>query len=317
MTAPAEPTPVILVAGPTASGKSALALHLAETFHGVVINADSMQVYRDLPILTAQPGQSARARAPHRLYGEVDAAEAFSAGGWRQRAIAEIARSQGGGRVPILVGGTGLYFKILLEGIADIPLILKEIRNEVRALHEKLGPTAFHAALARLDPEGAARLAPGDTQRVLRAYEVVLATGRPLGDWQAAQPREAGLAATAILLLPPRAPLYAISDARFLGMWDSGAEAEVRALLGRRLDPALPAMRALGVREIAGWLRGEITREAAIAAAQQATRNYAKRQYTWFKHQMTARPGLRIRILDEPFSEACLPDMVRFIRRPD
>ncbi|MGH7072845.1 MAG: tRNA (adenosine(37)-N6)-dimethylallyltransferase MiaA, partial [Stellaceae bacterium] len=245
----------------------------------------------------------------------VDEADAFSAGQWRGRAVAEIAATRAAGRLPILVGGTGLYLKVLIEGIAPVPRIPTAIRDEARTLHAALGPTAFHAALARLDPAAAARLAPGDRQRVVRAYEVVAATGHPLAEWQAASPApEAGFDATLILLLPPRAPLYEACDARFLRMLDEGAETEVEALLDRGLDPALPAMRALGVGELARWKRGEITQGNAIAAAQQAIRNYAKRQYTWFKHQIKPGPGQRVRTIDAQFSERILPEVYSFIR---
>jgi tRNA dimethylallyltransferase len=305
---------ILIVAGPTASGKSALALALAEELRGTVINADSMQVYRDLPILTAQPNAAARARAPHRLYGEIDAAEGFSAGAWRERAVAEIAASRAASRVPILVGGTGLYFRALLDGLAPTPPIPAEARNAARALHVELGPAAFHDRLRALDSEAAARLHPGDTQRLLRAYEVATATGRTLGDWQRGQASARDFSAAAILLLPPREPLYAACDGRFLNMLALGAAEEVEALLARDLDPSLPAMRALGVRELASWLVGKIDRDAAIAAAQQATRNYAKRQMTWFRHQLPEGQGLRKLVLDEQYSERLLPNIFAFIR---
>lgn len=306
---------IIIVAGPTASGKSALAVALAEAMRGIVINADSMQLYRDLPILTAQPDAAARARAPHRLYGEIDAAEAFSAGAWRARAVEAIAAARAEGLVPILCGGTGLYLRALLEGLAPTPTTPAEVRRAARQMHAELGAAAFHDALRRVDPEAGARLNPGDTQRVLRAYEVATATGRTLRDWQRAPPPAPAFNARAILLMPPRDPLYAACDARFLAMLARGAAEEVAALLARGLDPGLPALRSLGVRELAGWLLGKTTREEAIAATQQATRNYAKRQFTWFRHQMPAGGGLRKFDIEEQFSERLLPDILAFIRQ--
>ena len=305
---------ILIVAGPTASGKSALGLTLARAFHGTIINADSMQLYRDLPILTAQPDEAARREVPHRLYGEVDAEIAFSVARWRERAVAEIAAARAAGSRPILVGGTGMYLRVLLEGMADIPLISQEIIDEAQSRRRTLGGAAFHAALRALDPAAAERLAPGDSQRVLRAYTVVRATGRTLAQWQAGEARDTGLVAAAIVLLPPRGPLYAACNQRFRDMMARGAEREVRVLLERGLAPTLPAMRALGVREIASWLRGEADREHAVAAAQQATRNYAKRQYTWFKHQMNERPGLRKIELDTQYLERNSHKIFAFIR---
>jgi tRNA dimethylallyltransferase len=305
---------LLIVAGPTASGKSALALELAAELGGTIINADSMQVYRDLPILTAQPDAAAQARAPHRLYGEIDAAEGFSAGAWRERAAAEIDAARQAGRAPILTGGTGLYLRALLEGLAPTPPIPAEIMREARTLHEEAGAAAFHDRLRALDADAAARLNPADTQRVRRAYEVVRATGRTLGEWQSIQRHGAGYAARAILLLPPREMLYPACDARFLGMMQQGALAEAASLLPRNLAAELPAMRALGVRPLFALLRGETDREAAVAAAQQATRNYAKRQMTWFRHQMPEQAMLRKLVISAQFSERLLPEIFAFIR---
>jgi tRNA dimethylallyltransferase len=305
---------ILIVAGPTASGKSSLALALAEELRGTVINADSMQVYRDLPILTAQPDAAAQARAPPRLYGEIDAAEGFSAGAWRERAVAEIAAARQAGRMPILTGGTGLYLRALLKGLAPTPPIPAETRKAARTRHSELGAAAFHERLRALDPEAASRLHPGDTQRVLRAYEVAAATGRTLGNWQRDQAKARDFSAAAILLVPPREPLYAVCDARFLGMIANGAVEEVKALAVRHLDPALPAMRALGVPDLLAWLGGETDRDRAIAAAQQGTRNYAKRQLTWFRHQLPEGQGPRKLVLDEQFSERMLPNIFAFIR---
>ena len=307
-------TKLVIVAGPTASGKSALALALAEEFGGTVINADSMQVYRDLAVLTARPGAAELARAPHRLYGVIDAAESCSAGRWRALALGEIAAARAEGRLPILAGGTGLYLRALLEGLAPVPPVPAAIRAEARALHAQLGGEAYRSLLAELDPDAARRLAAGDTQRLIRAYEVAKATGRPLAAWRQGQ-SGGGFTAAALLLLPPRAALYRLADARFMAMMAAGAEEEVRALLARGLDPALPAMKAVGVRELGAFLAGRLSREEAIAAARQATRRYAKRQYTWFRHQMPETSSLRKLIVAEQFSESLLPEIFSFIRQ--
>ena len=278
--------PLALIAGATASGKSALALALAERTGGIVINADSAQLYRDLPILSAAPSAADRARAEHRLYGSLDGAKSCSAAHWARLARREVEAAHHLGRLPILVGGTGLYLRTLLEGIAPIPAIDPQVRAEVR----ENDVAANHERLARHDPAAAARLGPTDSLRVARALEVVLSTGRTLGEWQAHRKGGIGeaVALRPLVLLPPRAWLYQRCDARFAAMIEQGAIDEVRALLDRSLDPALPVMRAIGVREIAALLAGEISREEAVTRGQQATRNYAKRQYTWFAHQPPA-----------------------------
>jgi tRNA dimethylallyltransferase len=297
---------IVLVGGPTASGKSGLALAAAEEFGGTVINADSMQVYRDLRILTARPGPEEEARAPHRLYGVLDGGELCSAARWREMALAEIDAAS----VPILVGGTGLYLRALTRGLAAVPEIPIEVRTASRALHKAIGGEAFREKLAALDPEAAARLHAGDTQRLVRAYEVVLATGKPLGAWQ----RRQGAAAPPgrilpFVLLPPRAPLYEACDRRFEAMIEAGAVEEARRLLDRRLDPALPVMKALGVPELAQYLRGERTLPEAVRLAQAATRQYAKRQTTWFGHQMPEATRLC-----EQYSERLSPKIFPIIR---
>lgn len=278
--------PLALIAGPTASGKSALALALAERTGGIVINADSAQVYRDLAIVSARPSAADEAQAPHRLYGYRDGAEACSSADWAEDAKSEIATAHAEGRMPILAGGTGLYIRTLLDGIAPVPEIDPEIRAEVRALAVA---NAF-AALQHEDPEAAARLRPSDTTRIARALEVVRSTGRPLAAWQ--EERVGGIADSIdlrpLILLGPRDWLYVRCDARFETMMSDDGLAEVEALLARNLSPDLPVMRAIGVRDIAAFLRGETTREEALAAGRQATRNYAKRQYTWFRHQPPA-----------------------------
>lgn len=279
---------VALIAGPTASGKSALALDLARAGGGVVINADSAQVYRDLRVITARPSREEEAQAPHRLFGHVDAADTgYSAARWAAEAAAEVDAAHAAGKLPILVGGTGLYLRTLLDGIAPIPPIDAGIRAAVRALPV----AAAHAALAVEDPDAAARLAPADTTRVARALEVVRATGRPLAHWQAA--REGGIGdrvrVVATILLPDRDLLVERCDTRLAAMFDGGAPQEVAALLARAdLSADAPIRRAIGVPEIAAWLAGDTTREEALAAARLATRRYAKRQVTWFRHQPPA-----------------------------
>ena len=276
-----------LIAGPTASGKSALAIDLAERAGGTVINADASQVYRDLRVLTARPSPEEEARVPHRLFGHVDGREACSAARWAAQARAAIDAVLAAGGLPVLVGGTGLYLRTLLDGIAPVPEIDPEVRAAVRAL-----PVAeAHAALVREDAEAAARLHPGDTTRVARALEVVRATGRPLAAWQEA--REGGIGArialSPVILLPDREELAARCDRRLAAMFDGGAVDEVAALLARGDVPAdAPVRRAIGVPEIARYLSGETDRATALAAAQSATRRYAKRQYTWFRHQPPA-----------------------------
>ena len=249
----------------------------------MIVNADSAQVYRDLPILSAAPGPKELKRVEHRLYGVLDGAEPCSAADWAVMAKREIAAVHASGRMPILAGGTGLYLRTLLEGIAPVPAIGPEIRATVR----RNSVEANLAQLQKHDPHAAKRLKPTDTTRIARALEVVLSTGKTLEEWQAH--RESGIAGEidlkALVLLPPRDWLYRRCNERFAAMVDEGAATEVRTLLDRNLDPALPVMRAIGVREIAAWLSNDVTREDAIATGQQATRRYAKRQYTWFAHQ--------------------------------
>ncbi|NNG03264.1 MAG: tRNA (adenosine(37)-N6)-dimethylallyltransferase MiaA [Inquilinus sp.] len=307
---------VIVVGGPTASGKSALALGLAEALDGVVINADSMQVYRDLSVLTARPGPADLARATHRLYGVLDGAERCSAARWRGLAEAEIAKAHAAGRLPIVCGGTGLYLRALMEGLAEIPPMPEPVRAEAMALHARLGGAAFHDRLAARDPAMAARLHPGDTQRLIRAWEVLAATGRSLADWQqgTAPGPAAGWRVGTIVLIPPRDALYAACDARFRRMVENGGIEEVRALLDRHLDPGLPVMKALGVREIGNFLSGEIPLETAIARAQQATRNYAKRQLTWFRNQMAGKSGGDRHVIDAQYSEKFSSETLSIIR---
>lgn len=272
-----------LITGPTASGKSSLALSLAESRGGIIINADASQVYRDLRLLSARPSHEEERRAEHRLFGYLDGAIACSAAMWAADAKAEIGRAHGAGRLPILVGGTGLYLRTLIDGIAPIPGIDPGIRQSVRemATHDA------YDALLREDPAIAARLKPADRTRIGRALEVIRSTGRSILTWR--EDRTGGIGdeinLRAVVLIPDREWLYERCDRRFDEMIACGATGEVAALLARGLSPSLPVMRAIGVPELAAYVRGETDLETAAAAARQATRNYAKRQLTWFRNQ--------------------------------
>ena len=278
----------VLIAGPTASGKSALALELAQKTGGVIINADSMQVYRDLRVITARPTPEEEAKVPHHLYGHVDAAVNFSAGHWVADAAAAIAEVRTQNRLPIFVGGSGLYFKALTRGLSAVPPIPPAIREGVRARLERDGVEALHAELAQRDPDTAERLKPRDRTRIARALEVVEATGRSLTDWhrEGLPPLLPQGQSSALFLAPDRDQLYARIDARFDAMLNAGALEEVAALAARHLDPLLPAMKAHGVPALLGHLRGETTLAEAAAIGRAYTRHYAKRQFTWFRHQL-------------------------------
>ena len=278
----------LLIAGPTASGKSALALELAAATRGVIINADSMQVYRDLRVITARPTAEEEARVPHRLYGEVDAAINFSAGAWLAEATTILAEARAQNRLPIFTGGSGLYFKALTRGLSAVPPIPVAIREGVRARLERDGVEALHAELAQRDPASAGRLKPRDRARIARALEVVEATGRSLTDWHrdGLPPLLPPGSFSALFLEPARVELYARIDARFDAMLAGGALHEVASLAARRLDPLLPAMKAHGVPALIRHLRGEITLDEAAALGRADTRHYAKRQFTWFRHQL-------------------------------
>ncbi|MHA1564381.1 MAG: tRNA (adenosine(37)-N6)-dimethylallyltransferase MiaA [Alphaproteobacteria bacterium] len=278
---------VIIVAGPTGSGKSALAIALAEHFDGVIINADAIQIYRDLRILTARPSPQEETCVPHRLYGILAGEERCSAARWRALALAEIATAHAAGRRAIVVGGTGLYLRVLMQGIAPVPAVPAAIRQAAGALYDTIGAARFHRRLSALDPVAAAKLAPADRQRLTRAWEVHQATGRPLSQWQEMAPDGDNPACTAFTLLPPREQLYQACDDRFVAMVEGGAMAEVEALVKRRLASSQPVMKAVGVRELMGYLRDEWSLEEGIRRGQQATRRYAKRQYTWFRNQLT------------------------------
>ena len=278
----------LLIAGPTASGKSALAADLAERIGGTVINTDSMQVYADLRVLTARPARQEEARVPHRLYGHVDAAMNFSAGSFVANAATALAEARAQHRVPIFVGGTGLYFKAITRGLSAVPPVPAEVREDVRARLARDGVEALHAELARRDPASSARLKPRDRTRIARALEVVEATGRALTDWHREgqppllQPGEF----RALFLAPEREALYARIDARFDAMLKAGALEEVERLAARQLDPLLPAMKAHGVPPLLKYRRGEIALEEAAEIGRADTRHYAKRQFTWFRHQL-------------------------------
>jgi tRNA dimethylallyltransferase len=282
-----------LIAGPTASGKSALALRLAREIGGEIVNADALQLYRDLRILSARPSPEDEASAPHHLFGVADAADGWSVGRWLTAAGATLDKIAGRGRPAIVVGGTGLYFRALTEGLADIPPIPRAARDAAEHVYEADRESAVRAALATLDPVAEARISAGDRQRLTRALAVAWATGRPLSAWQAeTRPAIAVDAWRAVVLEPPRGALYARIDARLIAMAEAGAIEEAAALIGRGLDPRLPAMKAVGLRELAACATSDATLEDAIAAAQQATRRYAKRQLTWFRNQTPDWPRI-------------------------
>ena len=278
----------VLIAGPTASGKSALALRLAEAAGGVIINTDSMQVYRDLCVLTARPSADEAARVPHRLYGTVDAAINFSAGAWVTEAAKALDEARAQRHRPIFVGGSGLYFKALTRGLSAVPPIPAGVRDGVRARLMRDGVEALHAELATRDPVSAERLKPRDRTRIARALEVVEATGRPLHDWhrEGLPPLLPPGTFTALFLEPERDALYARIDARFGQMLKDGALEEVGRLAARKLDPLLPAMKAHGVPALIRHLAGELTLDEAAEIGRADTRHYAKRQFTWFRHQL-------------------------------
>ncbi|MEQ8397820.1 tRNA (adenosine(37)-N6)-dimethylallyltransferase MiaA [Thalassobaculum sp.] len=305
-----DPKTVLVIAGPTASGKSALAMHMAEAMDGVVINADSMQVYRDLRILTDRPGPVEEGRVPHRLFGVLDGADRGSAAWWRDAALAEIKAATEGGRLAIVCGGTGLYLRALLDGLADIPPVPDAVVQAAAARFAAIGGDAFRSELHALDPLAADRLFPGDARRLQRAWAVATGTGRALSSWQADAARPPGeITFRTVLLFPPRPVSADAVEQRFRTMVETGAIEEVENLLARALDPALPVMKALGVPQIAAFLDGRASLDEAVRTSVTATRQYAKRQRTWFRHQF--RSDYRI---DAKFSESAFEKIFPKIR---
>lgn len=280
-----------LIAGPTASGKSRLALDMAERTGAVIINADSQQLYADLRILSARPSLEDESRAEHRLYGVADAAESWSVGRWTRAVMPLLEELAAQDRPALLVGGTGLYFNALTRGLADIPAVPDAVRDTVQSAYDGEGEAAFRRRLGEVDPTAAAAITPGDRQRLIRALAVAQATGRSLSDWKAdTRPLLTPGSYDALVVEPPRDRLYAACDARVSQMIQNGAVDEVRALLARTLDPTLPAMKAVGVPELAAHLSGATTLDQAVAAIRLSTRHYAKRQLTWFRNQTADWP---------------------------
>ena len=315
---PPGSVPVVVIAGPTAAGKSAVAMAVAAARPAVIVNADSMQIYGELPVLTARPTPRDQAWVPHRLYGVVPAAAGFSAAAWRDRALAAIDEAVAVGRQPILVGGTGLYLKALIDGLSPIPRVPAAVRADAMALLRRDGATGLHRRLASADPAMAARLDPGDSQRLVRAWEVLAATGRSLAAWQAASPvgPPACLAFTGIVVMPPRAALRTACHRRMRAMVADGAVDEVARLLALGLAPDRPAMKALGVPAFADFLAGRVTCAEAIRRAVTATRQYAKRQVTWFRHQSpgSARRVAQWHVIEEQYSESLCGKIVMMVR---
>jgi tRNA dimethylallyltransferase len=303
--------PALVIAGPTASGKSGLALRMAKEFGGWVINADSMQVYGVMRVLTARPSAEDEATVPHRLYGVLPPTEICSAARWRDLAAIEIDAAWQAGAVPIIVGGTGLYLRTMMEGLSPIPAIPDEIRENARSLLVQMGNRAFHILLSQRDPVMGARLDPGNTQRLSRAWEVLEATGRSLADWQN-EPGEGAIDARwqTIVLDPPRPTLNAACDGRFLNMIEHGALQEAREMAALNLNADFPAMKALGLPDLIAHLNGTVALDDAIASATKATRSYAKRQGTWFRHQIS-----NAHTINEQFSESLDDKIFSFIRQ--
>lgn len=309
--------PAILIAGPTASGKSGLALAIARAFDGVVVNADSMQVYSDLRILTARPDDEALAAAPHRLYGTLSGAELCSVGRWRGMALDEMAAAQQAGRVPVVVGGTGLYLKALESGLSPMPTVSPAVRERVRRFHRRFGNEALRQRLSVSDPVSYERLPPGDSQRLLRALEVLESSGRPLSAWQQENPAEpAPYRFLTVSLMPDRERLYTAINRRFRSMLEHGALDEVAALLRKGYPGDRPIMKALGVPELAAHLYGSLSLEAAVSAAQRASRRYAKRQLTWQRTQLQRQKASFVDVQTEDLQIRCdeiFPKIRRFL----
>jgi len=307
---PKQQISALLIAGPTAGGKSAVAMALADKIGGTIINADSMQVYRELRLLTARPSAEDEAAIPHRLYGFIPVVQAYSVGQWLEGVAREIEAVRCEQRIPIITGGTGLYFKALLEGLAPVPDIPDFVRHRWRAEAKRLGASDLHGILVARDPEMADRLRPEDTQRIVRALEVIEATGRSLSEWQdmPAKPVLDAGGAGKIVIAPEREILYGRIDARVDRMMDQGALQEVAALMDLKLDPGLPAMRALGVEALLAHLAGEIEKEQAISGFKTETRRYAKRQMTWLRGNMMSWQWIEMKE-----SESFLPRILSFV----
>ncbi len=295
---------ITLIAGPTASGKSALALRLAEHLGGEIVNADALQLYADLRVLSARPSAEDESRAPHHLFGVADAADGWSVGRWLRAATMVLDAIAARGRPAIVVGGTGLYFNALTKGLAEVPPVPEAAKAEALHLYDTDGEAAVRAVLRRADPAAEARIGPNDRQRLTRALAVARATGRALSDWQAqTRPTLAPGAWRGVVLEPPRLALHARCDARMLAMVEAGAVSEAAALDARGLDPRLPAMKAVGFRELAAQARGETQLSQAVTDAQAATRQYAKRQLTWFRNQTPDWPRLAAVDLDAQWGQ--------------
>jgi len=301
---------ILIIAGPTASGKSAMAMDVAEKFNGTIINADSMQIYADLRIITARPTIADETRVPHMLYGALDGCEVCSAQRWRDMALDAIEHVLAEGRLPIICGGTGMYLKTLTEGMSPIPDIPEELRREVRQRLDEIGSSALHGELAEIDTVMADRLNAADSQRVARALEVIKATGRSLAKWQDDPPvgPPSHLKFTTIALVPPRDILYERCDRRFGEMLKLGALGEVEKLMQRSLDTALPVMRALGVPELIAYLKDEMSLEEAEIKACTLTRRYAKRQNTWINNQIISK-----KTINAQYSEKLKAEIFAFI----
>ena len=302
------PRRVLIIAGPTASGKSRFALELAKKYGGVIINCDSMQVYDELKIITARPSHSDEINIPHKLYGIISVTDSFSVGIWRNLAISEIKACWEFGKLPIITGGTGLYIKALMEGLSEVPIVSKRIREAAIQRRKRIGAEAFHDELSKFDPESAERLDITDTQRVIRAYEVFMATNFPLSHWHKQEKKTVLFPANyqTIIFEPPRDTLYAKCEDRLEFMLKNGALNEVRVLKNMNLDPNCPAMKALGVPEFLAYLDNKMSLDEALYGAKQATRRYAKRQTTWFRNQIIQNYRLKAqyskRLLPEIFS---------------
>ena len=301
-----------LIAGPTASGKSALALRLAEHLGGEIVNADALQLYADLRVLSARPSTEEEARAPHHLFGIADAADGWSVGRWLRAATAVLDEIAARERPAIVVGGTGLYFNALTKGLAEVPPVSPDAQAEAQRVHDAAGEAVLRASLRQVDPAAEARIGPNDRQRLTRALAVAWSTGRSLTDWQTGTtPTLAPHTWRGVVLEPPRPMLHARCDARLLAMIDQGALAEAAALDARGLDPRVPAMKAVGLRELAAQSRGEASLPDAVAAAQAATRQYAKRQLTWFRNQTPDWPRIDATLAEAQWRQflAHFPDL--------